>query len=386
MLCKYRVKSIGRYETGDEVFSDYKYFLVNLKPYVPQVTYPKNLARLNRRPHIEFVIGNDEENDAQSFHVQISKSEDFSLVDDNFYSELNSSDFTIQGLDLEVEGWQEIDSSGIVDSSFEGNLMKFQFPRDLDKDSIYYFRVRSKDCHTGDYSDWSSVTCFKSENLLTMELKTPIIQDAYVDRVLIRDNLLISDECYVDEVFAIHPLVTKSAMHFRRDRGVENSSKSAYVSYEFDAQSITIQVKKGDDCAILNVYLDNELHGIIDTYSSESSDEIFEAYSISGLAQGTHTIKIENSGTSNLSSRGIRMRLQGFKVKSHNAVLKVDIYNKSTDEEINWLDVTDTRNKTYFELPKNNTVCDTELSIRYRIWANGVVGDIEIYNFGFSFD
>ena len=62
---------------------------------------------------------------------------------------------------------------------------------------------------------------------------------------------------------------------------------------------------------IANVYVDGVLKGQIDTYHSPTQYKVSE-YSITGLAAGNHTLKIEVSGKKNAASGGAWIWVDAF--------------------------------------------------------------------------
>jgi glucosylceramidase len=64
---------------------------------------------------------------------------------------------------------------------------------------------------------------------------------------------------------------------------------------------------------VARVYVDGELKTTIDTFASPARTGV-AAYSITGLAPGTHTIAIEATGTRNGSAQGSWVWVDAFDV------------------------------------------------------------------------
>ncbi len=69
---------------------------------------------------------------------------------------------------------------------------------------------------------------------------------------------------------------------------------------------------KGPGYGLVKVYLDNVLRATVDLYAASQAWKTQLAYT--GLAPGTHTVKVQPAGTKNASSSSTKVVLDAFVV------------------------------------------------------------------------
>ena len=101
------------------------------------------------------------------------------------------------------------------------------------------------------------------------------------------------------------------------------TEKGTYVEYTFTGKAISVYTKTGPGAGRINIYIDGELAGQDDQYT-EAQQFNKRAFTKVFDEEGTHTIRLENSGTPNPSSTGNSFNIDCFKVfreKDNNADL-----------------------------------------------------------------
>ena len=82
----------------------------------------------------------------------------------------------------------------------------------------------------------------------------------------------------------------------------------------FVGSGVTWIGTKSPNQGIARVYIDGEHQGDVDQFS-DTGETLVEAYSISGLTYGPHSIRVEITNDKNPKSTGYRIEIDAFDVK-----------------------------------------------------------------------
>ena len=118
-------------------------------------------------------------------------------------------------------------------------------------------------------------------------------------------------------------LVSGSESQGHGNTHIYYTEKGTYVEYTFTGKAISVYTKTGPGAGRINIYIDGELAGQDDQYT-EAQQFNKRAFTKVFDEEGTHTIRLENSGIPNPSSTGNSFNIDCFKVfreKDNNADL-----------------------------------------------------------------
>ncbi len=95
------------------------------------------------------------------------------------------------------------------------------------------------------------------------------------------------------------------------------------ATLDFTGSAIEWIGPKGDDHGIANVYVDGELVGVVDQYSSAIEREVM-LLSVTDLEPGPHTIMIEVTGDHGVDSKGTIVSVDAFDVMGYASATRTD--------------------------------------------------------------
>lgn len=108
-----------------------------------------------------------------------------------------------------------------------------------------------------------------------------------------------------------------------KDQIVSLEDQGAYAQLTFTGTAVEVWTSKTNDSCICEIFLDGVSKGKIDLYSSPFVSKA-KIYSISGLSNSSHTIKVVNTGTKSASSVGYWLNFHKFLYTTTNKVLTSD--------------------------------------------------------------
>lgn len=149
--------------------ADERYIRTNALPDTLTLILPLHNQRTKVRPTFVAQIGDDSEDNGQNFLIQVSESEDFKIN----LREYRTSESVVGWEVHNGTSWLAFPVGG-VDSTFEGKLLRFHWPEDLQEKKTYYWRMAPIEVTSGLLGNWSEVRRMRAGHKLQFELLKPM--------------------------------------------------------------------------------------------------------------------------------------------------------------------------------------------------------------------